>query len=125
VDRYVLEDVTAELDRSAPELLAVSLSGRITIRDAGEVLGRLFQPLLASGREERRAIALHFERLQHFNSATIAALVRFIRAAQSEGVALTVIYDANQRWQAISFDALRRALRPFEDPAVRFAPAGD
>ncbi len=36
---------------------------------------------------------------------------------------LTVVYDANQRWQSMSFDALRRALRPFETgsgPVVRF-----
>jgi hypothetical protein len=37
-----------------------------------------------------------------------------------------VVYDARQRWQAMSFDALRRALRPFETsegPAVQFAVA--
>ncbi len=39
------------------------------------------------------------------------------------GVELTVVYDGAQKWQAMSFEALRRALRPFESgsgPAVRF-----
>ncbi len=44
----------------------------------------------------------------------LAALVQFIRTAHDGGVALTIVYDGSQRWQSMSFDALRRALRPFE-----------
>jgi hypothetical protein len=126
VERYVLEELTAELDRDAPGLLAVRLSGRSASRDAGEILAPLFDRLLAVGREEGRVLALHFERLEHFNSSTIAALVRFIRTAHAAKIGLTVVYDTRQHWQAVSFDALRRALRPFggtAGTAVHFAEA--
>src|SRR6266542_2051863 len=43
-------------------------------------------------------------------------LLQFVRGAQEAGVPLEIVYDARQRWQALSFDALRRALRPLEAP---------
>jgi hypothetical protein len=123
VDRLVIEDLTADVDRSTPAVLRVRLGGRSASRDAASVLAPLFDRVLASGRDEARVIVLHFEKLEYFNSSTIAALVGFIRAAQDAKVGLTVVYDPAQRWQAMSFDALRRALRPSDasrGPAVHF-----
>lgn len=119
-----LGDLAAELDRSALGVLRIHLSGRSASREAGKTLAPLFDRALEIARTESRTLALHFERLEYFNSSTIAALVQFIRAVHDVGVELTVAYDAKQRWQAMSFDALRRALRPFETggaPAVRFS----
>ncbi len=123
MDTIQLGDLMAALDRPDPGVLRVRLSGRSSSREAGKTLAPLFDRVLADAKAEARAVALHFEKLEYFNSSTIAALVQFIRVAQDGGVALTVAYDASQRWQAMSFDALRRALRPFETgsgPAVRF-----
>jgi hypothetical protein len=97
--------------------------GKSASREAGKVLAPLFDQALSVARSESRTLSLHFEDLEYFNSSTIAALVQFIRAAQEGGVNLEVVYDAGQKWQAMSFDALRRALRPFEGsegPVVRF-----
>ncbi len=118
-----LGDLTAALDRVDAGTLRVRLSGRSSSREAGRTLAPLFDRVLEDAKDESLALALHFERLEYFNSSTIAALVQFIRSAHETGVALTVVYDGRQRWQAMSFDALRRALRPFETgsgPAVRF-----
>jgi hypothetical protein len=118
-----LADLTAALDRQDAGVLRVRLSGRSSSREAGKTLAPLFDRVLAEARSEARTLALHFERLEYFNSSTIAALVQFIRAAHEMGVGLTVVYDGKQRWQAMSFDALRRALRPFETgagPGVQF-----
>jgi hypothetical protein len=126
MDRFEIEELVAELDRSAPALLRIRLSGRSASRDAGAALAPLFAEALGAAGGEGRALELHFEGLEYFNSSTIAALVQFIRAAHQARVGLTVVYDARQRWQAMSFDALRRALRPFETsegPAVQFAVA--
>ncbi len=109
-----LEDVTARIDRSTAGSLGVLLSGRSASREAGKTLAPLFDRALADAGAGSLALVLHFERLEYFNSSTIAALVQFIRVVQERGIALTVVYDGKQRWQAMSFDALRRALRPFE-----------
>ncbi len=123
MDQLTLGDLTAQLGREVPGLLQVRMAGKSASREAGKVLAPLFDEALRSARAEARSLALHFESLEYFNSSTIAALVQFIRATQEGGVGLEVVYDARQKWQAMSFDALRRALRPFETgggPAVRF-----
>ncbi len=129
MEKVVLGDLVAELETDAPGTLRIRLTGRSASREAGKVLAPLFDRALATARGDARALVLHFERLEYFNSSTIAALVQFIRATQQAGVGLTVVYDAAQKWQAMSFDALRRALRPFDasgGPGVRFTtPAGD
>jgi hypothetical protein len=103
------------------------MTGRSASREAAKVLAPLLDHVLETARAESLAIALHFERLEYFNSSTIAALVQFIRAASGAGIGLEVVYDPAQKWQAMSFDALRRALKPFEDPerpAIRFSGTG-
>ncbi len=123
MDTIQLGDLGAALDRQDARTLRVRLTGRSSSREAGKTLAPLFDRVLAEAKREQRALALHFEKLEYFNSSTIAALVQFIRAAHDMGIGLTVVYDGAQRWQAMSFDALRRALRPFESgtgPAVQF-----
>ena len=71
---------------------------------------------------------MRFERVEHFNSSTIAVLIQLITSAQDRHIKLTVRYDASARWQTLSFDALKRALRPYEEtgiatPAVNFVAA--
>lgn len=124
METITLGELGATLDAAVPGELHVRLTGKSTSRDAGRTLAPLFERALAAARDDRRAVMLHFQRLEYFNSSTIAALVQFIRAAQKRGVGLTVRYDAGQRWQALSFDALQHALRPAPAgaPAVVFAP---
>ena len=119
-----LDELRTTIDREVPGALRVHFAGKSASREAGKVLAPVFDDVLATAAGERRTIECHFERLEYFNSSTIAALVQFIRAAQRARVPITVVYDAKRRWQAMSFDALKRALRPFEtgsSPAVRFA----
>jgi ABC-type transporter Mla MlaB component len=122
VERHELGQLLAELERTAG-MLHVQLSGRSVSRDG--LLARFLDHLLEVARVERRVLALHFERLAYFDSSTLAALVRVIREAHAAGVGLNVVYDPRQRWQAVSFDALRRAL-PAEGEAgtaVHFSEA--
>jgi hypothetical protein len=123
MDPIVIGELTARLDRSATGVLEVGFSGRSASRDASAVLAPLFAEIVAAARDERRSVVLRFDALEYFNSSTIAALVQFIRRAQDAGVGLEIVYDGRQRWQAMSFDALRRALSPLQDgqgPAVTF-----
>ena len=112
--RVVLGELTLSADRPESGLLRIHLTGRSNERDAGRVLGPVLESVLSTAVMEGRRLALHFERLEYFNSSTIAVLVQFIRFCQQGKVLLTVRYDARLRWQATSFDALRRAMHPFE-----------
>ncbi len=127
VETVALGGLVAQLDRSAHSLLRIRLAGRSASREAHKVLEPLFQRILDEAKAESRSLELHFESLEYFNSSTIAALVRFIRVAHEDCIPLTVVYDARQPWQAMSFEALRRALgRPggsAGDQAVRFCEA--
>jgi hypothetical protein len=125
VEHFTLGDLSAQLARDTPGVVQVRMAGKSASREAGKVLAPLFDEALAVARAEARSLSFHFEQLEYFNSSTIAALVQFIRAAQEAGVSLEVVYDARQKWQAMSFDALRRALKPFEaggGPIVAFRP---
>jgi hypothetical protein len=127
LETVVLGDLTAQIDSATPGILRIGMTGKSASREAGKVLAPLFDRALATARDEGRTLELHFEKLEYFNSSTIAALVQFIRATQEAGVSLTIVYDPSQKWQAMSFDALRRALRPFDAaggaPTVRFESA--
>jgi hypothetical protein len=114
--QVVIGELTVRAEREEPRLLSALLTGKSASRDAGRELQPVFERLLATSKEEGRTLVLHFERLDYFNSSTIAALVQFIRTAQQAGVSLVVRYDAALKWQAMSFEALRRALKPFEAP---------
>ncbi len=121
--QVVLGELTVSAEREATNLLAVRFTGKSATRDAGRELQPVFERLLSTAKEEGRTLVFHFERLDYFNSSTIAGLVQFIRTAQQGGVGLIVRYDARLKWQAMSFDALRRALKPFEasgGPTLRF-----
>lgn len=122
VVQVVIGELQVDTEREGG-LLRVRLTGKSASRDAGRELQPAFERLLAAAREEQRTLILHFEKLEYFNSSTIAALVQFIRTAQQAGVSMVVRYDASLKWQAMSFDALSRALRPFapgHGPTLRF-----
>ncbi|HET9552043.1 MAG TPA: hypothetical protein VFP50_03680 [Anaeromyxobacteraceae bacterium] len=122
MDQAIGELRTA-IERDDAGSLHLHFGGKSAAREAWRVLAPIFDEVLAAAVAERRAMVLHFEKLEYFNSSTIAALVQFIRAAQRSAVGVTVVYDASQNWQAVSFDALKRALRPFDAgkaPSVQF-----
>ena len=121
--QVVLGELTVRAEREGEDVLGVRLTGKSASRDAGRELQPVFDRLLQTAKDDRRSLVLHFEQLEYFNSSTIAALVQFIRTAQQAGVSLVVRYDAGLKWQAMSFDALRRALKAFESangPTLRF-----
>ena len=110
----VAEELTLEPEET-PTLVRLRWLGRSVSRDPGKVLRPYFQELLADAETRHRAIEMHFEKLEHFNSSTIAALIQLINSARDRKLQLKLVYDGNLKWQSLSFDALKRALRPFED----------
>ena len=108
------DDLLIEVDEREPGVLVLNWLGRSASRSPGAVLHPWFEQLFGVARERGVGLEMRFERLEHFNSSTIAVLIQLINSAQDRRIKLTVRYDANLRWQTLSFDALRRALRPFD-----------
>ena len=61
--------------------------------------------------DKHASIEMHFEKLDHFNSSTIAAVIRFIQDARQRGVKLIIVYNQALKWQKLSFDAMRVFVR--------------
>jgi hypothetical protein len=123
----VFDELTLTLDESVPTAVRVDLKGRSNSREPGRVLLPWFRDVLRRTSSVGGRLEVHFEQLEHFNSSTISALIQIINAAHAEKVPLVLSYDDSLRWQTLSFDALKRALRPFDGgtahPHVTFVTA--
>ena len=108
------DELLIEVDERETGILVLNWLGRSASRSPGSVLHPWFDQLFGVARERNAALEMRFERLEHFNSSTIAVLIQLINSAQDRRIRMTVRYDANLRWQTLSIDALRRALRPFD-----------
>jgi hypothetical protein len=81
--------------------------GKSADRQPAKVLAPFFDKVLDAAAAGAVALEMHFEKLDHFNSSTISALIRLIQTARDRGVKLVMVYDQNLKWQRLSFDALR------------------
>ncbi len=81
--------------------------GKSNNREPGKVLAPFFDEVARAAASAKATVEMHFEALEHFNSSTITALIQFIQTSRNRKVSLCVVYDANQKWQRLSFDALR------------------
>jgi len=100
-----------------PNALVCAWTGKSNDRNPQAALGPWFDGLLAAAAAKGASVTMHFDKLDHFNSSTITALIRLIQGARGKGVKLTFVYDQNLKWQRLSFDALRvfeKADRAFE-----------
>lgn len=112
------DDLTIDVNDTVPGRLGLTWLGRSNGRSPGTVLHPFFQDVFSQARLQNARVEMNFRRLEHFNSSTIAVLIQVINAAREEGVELVIRYDGSLRWQALSFDALRRALKPFENAST-------
>lgn len=107
----VLGDLSIEVvERTAGEI-ELHWTGASNNRDPSATLRPWFELLVAEAISRRLRVMMHFEKLKHFNSSTVAALLLFAHDASQRGVGVTFHYDPAQRWQAHSFLALERLQR--------------
>jgi hypothetical protein len=82
----------------------------------------VFRMMLEAAKPGRSTVTLDFSRCDHLNSPAIGALVQLLNLGTQEDIPLRVVYQSALRWQAISFEALQRAIAPFGGQRVRFEP---
>jgi hypothetical protein len=108
MENLVQGDLTIEVTQTSPAgVLSCVWLGKSNERDPPTILRPWFEKLLAAAIRTQVGIEMHFERIEHFNSSTITALIRLIQTARKAGVKLVMVYDQNLKWQRLSFDALR------------------
>lgn len=94
-----------------PQRLLARWLGRSEARDPSRELDPFLMQLLSRAEKEKKTLELRFEKLEHFNSATVGALLRMLNSARERQIPLELWYDASLRWQSVSFEALSSAVR--------------
>ena len=115
MDDLILDQLAIRVDRSAAARLRLDWVGCSDGSNPGRAIGPFFAQVLAEARRTARPLDMHFERLEYFNSATIATLIQLIHLAGEANVALCIHYAAQLGWQAVSFGALERAAHSAPD----------
>jgi hypothetical protein len=93
-------------------LLRLRWLGKSNARAADRLIGPYLEQALARAAELGVPLELRFERLLHFNSSTIASVIKVIEAARARQVRLVIVSDASREWQRLAFDALRVFVQP-------------
>ena len=81
--------------------------GRSNDRRPSRILDPYFDTVLSAARARGVPVELHFEEVEHFNSATITSIIQVIQDARNRGVRMVIFFDPSLKWQKLSFDALR------------------
>lgn len=107
MDNLTEGNLTIEVGGGSSEPIVCVWKGRSGDRNPGLVLGPYFQTLVDQAAVDNVPLEMHFDKLEHFNSSTITALIKLIQTARGKGICLVMAYDQNLKWQKLSFDALR------------------
>lgn len=80
--------------------------GKSQAMDPSAVLAPTFAEIVSKATADGLPVVHDFCALEFFNSATVSAIVRHLKALGERHVAATVRYDGSLRWQRTFFDAL-------------------
>ncbi len=100
-------DLTIEVAELPEGIVSCTWRGKSNERNPPEILKPWFEKLMAAVAERKGSVEMHFEKIDHFNSSTITALIKLIQTCRKSSVKLVMVYDQSLKWQRLSFDALR------------------
>lgn len=112
---------TLTLEVRRGDAIAVVWRGLSTARDPGQFVLPILVAALDEAAGQGRALELDFRGLEYLNSSTITPLIRVLERARRGEAAVTVIYRADLKWQAVSFSALTVFSTPDGRIAIRGA----
>ncbi len=107
MENLQVNDLTIEVAVTPESVFRCTWKGKSNERNPPEILKPWFEKLLAAVNEQKGTLEMHFEKIEHFNSSTITALIRLIQICRKSNVKLVMVYDQALKWQRLSFDALR------------------
>lgn len=107
MEKLQVSDLTIDVVETPESIFQCTWLGKSNERNPPEILKPWFDKLLAAVRDKSGSVEMHFEKIDHFNSSTITALIRLIQACRKSEIKLEMVYDQSLKWQRLSFDALR------------------
>jgi hypothetical protein len=99
-------DLTIDVDEDAPGVIRLDWRGKSNHRQPDVVLAPFFADMTSRAVTGQKALEMHFERLEFFNSSTITVIIQYVKELRDRKIKLTVTFDSRHRWQKIFFDAL-------------------
>ncbi|MBK7863488.1 MAG: hypothetical protein IPJ65_33780 [Archangiaceae bacterium] len=100
-----LGDLNIEVQEADGKLVQ-RWKGSSNSRDPSVGLRPFLELAVAEASTRKLVLELHFEDLGHFNSSTVATLLRFIEKCGQKAVKLVLYYNGSQRWQGHNFEAI-------------------
>ena len=91
----------------ASEDLTLVFEGKSILRDPTEFLQPILLQVVEEIDAEGKRLVLDFSDLAYMNSSTFTPLVKTLERARLGRSRITVLYDADQKWQSVSFSALK------------------
>ena len=104
--RSAFGDLTIDVDEDVAGLLRLDWRGKSNHRQPDLVLTPFFAEMTSRAVSGQKALEMHFEQLEFFNSSTITLIIQYVKELRDRKVKLTVSFDSRHRWQKIFFDAL-------------------
>ena len=86
--------------------VVLRFTGKSILRDPTELLQPNLFLVLEEVEESGKRLFLDFSQLMYMNSSTFTPLVKTLEKARRGNAQVTVIYNATQKWQAVSFQAM-------------------
>jgi hypothetical protein len=111
MENLVAGDLTIEAT-TGPDRIVLTFLGKSNARDPAALLAPYVTRALAAAAAGAVPLTMRLDRLVHLNSSTMSAIVELIQDARDQGVRLVMVYDGAQRWQRVSFEALRIFMEP-------------
>lgn len=101
------EDGTLKLQVSeSADSITVTWRGRSVAREPGHFLLPILTRVLERGGQREKRVVMDFRHLEYLNSSTITPVIRVLELAKRGTACVSVVYDAELKWQALSFSAL-------------------
>ncbi|HEY2516127.1 MAG TPA: hypothetical protein VGI39_34885 [Polyangiaceae bacterium] len=104
--RSVFGDLIIDVDDNPQGVIRLDWRGKSNHRQPDTILTPFFADMTARAVSGQKALEMHFEQLEFFNSSTITAIIQYVKELRDRKVKLTVTFDSRHRWQKIFFDAL-------------------
>ena len=108
MDHFAHRDLEIDISEENGRV-RVDLCGKSNDRAPEAFLAPIFETVVVRAAAHGATIELHFEKLQYFNSATMGALIGFLRRVRDGDprLAVVLIYDEGAKLQKVSLEALR------------------
>ena len=88
--RSIFGDLTIEVEDGPPGVLRLDWKGKSNHRQPDVVLAPFFADVTSRAVSQQRALEMHFEHLEFFNSSTITVIIQYVKELRDRKVKLTV-----------------------------------